>query len=114
MAVAKFQGHRLRALRSERNLSQGELGRRIGAHTTSVSDWERGDNSPSGRHVFSLARELGVPVEHFYAEDEDAEAASMSAATADFVTRLDALLTERAFAKVDEAIAVRAKGVFRG
>lgn len=68
-----FRGDRLRALRKAAALSQGQLGARIGAHTTSVSDWERGDNAPSGRHVASLSRELGVSAEHFYGDDADEE-----------------------------------------
>lgn len=73
----KFRGARLRELRTSKGWSQGVLGRRIGAHVTSVSDWERGDNSPSGRHVASLARELGVEAEHFYDEsDEEADQVS--------------------------------------
>lgn len=77
MATASraFNGKRLRALRTEKGWSQGELGRRIGAHTTSVSDWERGDNAPSGRHVAGLAREFGIEAEHFYDSDDDSEAA---------------------------------------
>lgn len=75
----RFRGDRLRELREARKpkLSQGGLGKSIGAHVTSISDWERGANAPSGRHVASLAREFGVSVEHFYAEDDDEEAAQV-------------------------------------
>jgi len=58
-------------------MSQGALGQRIGAHITSVSDWERGDNAPSGRYVVALASEFGVPAEHFYSDDEEEEADPM-------------------------------------
>lgn len=75
-----FNGAHLRALRTQKEWSQGELGRRIGAHTTSISDWERGSNAPSGRHVVGLCREFGVAVEEFYGDDEDAEVARMRAA----------------------------------
>lgn len=68
-----FRGDRLRVLRKARGFSQTELGSRIAAHVTSISDWERGANEPSGRHVASLSRELGVAAEHFYADDEDEE-----------------------------------------
>lgn len=71
MQTRAFKGSVLRAARKEKGLSQSELGRRIGAHVTSISDWERGDNAPSGRHVASLSRELGVGVEKFYDEAEE-------------------------------------------
>lgn len=71
--TGKFEGKKLRKLRTDRGWSQSQLGHKIGAHVTSVSDWERGDNAPSGRHIVGLARELGVPVEHFYGDDEDEE-----------------------------------------
>lgn len=57
-------------------MSQGDLGAKIGAHVTSISDWERGANDPSGRHVASLARVFEVDAEHFYGsgdEDDDEE-----------------------------------------
>lgn len=69
----KFLGKKLRSLRKARGWSQNELGRRIGAHVTSISDWERGDNEPSGRHVVSLARELKVNVDELYGSDDDEE-----------------------------------------
>lgn len=78
----------MRAARKDKGLSQTQLGQRIGAHVTSISDWERGDNAPSGRHVASLSREFGIPAEDFYGDD-DAEAASMqSAFEADLVAAL--------------------------
>lgn len=74
----RFRGDYLRDARKARGWSQSRLAFRIGAHVTSVSDWERGDNAPSGRHVAGLARELGVPAERFYGDsDDDEEAAQM-------------------------------------
>lgn len=68
-----FRGDRLREARKARGLSQTGLGEKIGAHVTSISDWERGDNAPSGRHVASLSRELGIDVDSFYADPDDEE-----------------------------------------
>lgn len=78
MQTRAFKGHVLRAARNAKGYSQSELGGRIGAHVTSISDWERGDNAPSGRHVVSLSRELAVPVEHFYGDEDDEEADPVS------------------------------------
>lgn len=78
VASRKFNGTKLRDLRKARKWSQTQLGTRIGAHVTSVSDWERGDNEPSGRHVAGLARELDVPAESFYGNDADDEEAHVA------------------------------------
>lgn len=43
--------------------SQTWLADAIGAHPTSVSDWERGRTQPSLRHLMSVASVLGVTVE---------------------------------------------------
>ena len=43
--------------------SQTWLADLIGAHPTSISDWERGDTQPSTRHLMSLAGVLEVTVE---------------------------------------------------
>lgn len=56
--------------------SQNWLAHRVGAHVTSISDWERGRNEPSARYVAKLADALGVSTDRLL-EDEDEEAASM-------------------------------------
>lgn len=73
--TTRFRGERLREARKGRGLSQSTLAARIGAHFTSVSDWERGANAPSGRHVASICRELGITTEQLYDEEEDEESA---------------------------------------
>lgn len=102
MQTRAFKGSVLRAARKARGLSQSQLGSRIGAHVTSISDWERGDNAPSGRHVASLSSELGVPVEMFYADDDE-EAASMEPLARDLASAL------RAEVERLVAVALRAK-----
>lgn len=69
-------GVRIRQARVEAKLSQTQLADRIGAHFTSVSDWERGKNAPSSRHLMSVARETDKPLA-FFADDDEEEAASM-------------------------------------
>lgn len=101
LRTTRFRGDRLRQLRKGHGWSQSDLARRISAHVTSVSDWERGDNAPSGRHVASLSRELGVPVEQFYEADEDEESALPSHAE-----MLEALMPlARLLARVNEDVA---------
>lgn len=54
-----------------RHGSQAWLADRIGAHVTSISDWERGVNQPSARHLRGIAEALGVTVESLYADTDD-------------------------------------------
>lgn len=60
-----FDPAKLKEARTAAGLSQGTLARKIGAHFTSISDWERGVNSPSARHLASLSDALGVSMDWF-------------------------------------------------
>lgn len=86
-----FSGERLKAARNARKLSQSALALRIGAHPTSVSDWERGENVPSGRHLANLCRELGVAFEQLCDDEDEEEAldpvAALTAAIDRYVDR---------------------------
>lgn len=88
-----FRGDRLRKMRKAAGWSQSVLGAKIGAHVTSISDWERGDNEPSGRHIAGLAREFGVTAEFFYGDNLDEE---------DRVVRLRRLRAELVLAGRDD------------
>ena len=63
--MSTMLGSRIRQARREARLSQSELGRKITAHVTSVSDWERGIHEPGIRHLTSIARETGKPLDWF-------------------------------------------------
>lgn len=78
LRTRSFRGDKLRDARNAKSWSQSKLARKIGAHVTSVSDWERGANAPSGRHVASLSRELGVKAESFYSDDDDDESEAVT------------------------------------
>ena len=78
-----FRGDRLRQLREQRKAatrgregSQTWVANRVGSHVTSVSDWERGDNEPSGRYVAALSHLFGVDASYLYGNDEDDEEAA--------------------------------------
>lgn len=90
LRTRSFRGDKLRDTRKAKNWSQSKLARKIGAHVTSVSDWERGANAPSGRHVASLSRELGVKAESFYSDDDEEE--SHPVVYADFMRALMAVV----------------------
>lgn len=70
----EFSGEKLRARRLEikdrtggRKGSQSWLAYAINAHVTSISDWERGANAPSHRHLNALAQALGCEMDDLFA-----------------------------------------------
>ena len=53
----------LRKIRSERNMSQDDLARRVPqVSTTTLRAMDRGDGIPSGRTLLHVSRALGVSV----------------------------------------------------
>jgi transcriptional regulator with XRE-family HTH domain len=58
--VAVRFGHRLRAVRQGRGISQEKLAQLAGLHRTYVSSVERGERNISLLNIESLARALGV------------------------------------------------------
>lgn len=70
----EFSGAKLKSLREAikaetagRKGSQSWLAYTIGAHVTSISDWERGANAPSPRHLSALAQALGCEMDDLFA-----------------------------------------------
>lgn len=55
-------GDRLRAARLHVNLSQVDLGERVGRDHKTVHRWERGDSDPRLSDLLLLAHALEVPV----------------------------------------------------
>lgn len=66
-------GTRLRTLRKQRKLTQGQLGKALGVSDVTVGYWERDLNVPGGKSLTKLAQYLGVS-EGFllYGHEEDA------------------------------------------
>ncbi|MEA4827842.1 MAG: helix-turn-helix transcriptional regulator [Clostridium sp.] len=66
--------NRVKELRARYNLSQGELGKLIGASRQTISLIERGDYSPSIVLALKIAKVLKVNVEEvFYLEENKNE-----------------------------------------
>lgn len=62
--VRQFMGARLRALRTERGMSQGRLGQAAGLSGKFIGEVERGEKSISLDSLYRVARAAGVrPVE---------------------------------------------------
>lgn len=63
-------GPKLRAIRTERGLSQRELAQRAGLSANAISLIERDENSPSVSTLQSLASALNVRMSYFFEEEE--------------------------------------------
>ncbi len=60
VGLERLFGQILRELRTERGLSQEELGFESNYHRTYISQLERGQKNPSLKAIFRLARVLGI------------------------------------------------------
>jgi Zn-dependent peptidase ImmA (M78 family)/DNA-binding XRE family transcriptional regulator len=54
------------SLREQRDLSQSELGERIGVTRQTIAVWERGERLPSVGQLATIAKALGVPLDVFF------------------------------------------------
>lgn len=53
------------------NISQTDLGERLGVSQAQVSLWERGANAPKLAHALAMARLFGVPLDYLADDDLD-------------------------------------------
>ena len=63
-------GQRISLYRKKLNISQEELGARLGVSRQAVSKWETDLSAPDLNNLIGLARELGVSVTCFQTNDE--------------------------------------------
>ena len=61
----KKLGLKIRLARTERNLSQTELAKRIGATQKRISHYETGESIPSLETLLKMAETLEKPVNYF-------------------------------------------------
>lgn len=59
-------GARIRALRLAREMSQAELGHRVGVRFQQIQKYEAGANRITAERLLELAQALGVPIAHFF------------------------------------------------
>ena len=69
---SKMIGNRIKAARKARNLSQEQLGEKLGVSFQAVSTWEQGKFIPDSAHLPGLARVLNISLDALFA-DEDRE-----------------------------------------
>lgn len=58
-----MKSDRIRDTRKSKKLTQQRLGDLVGVTKTTISQWEKGDYSPSGQNLYNLAKALGVSAE---------------------------------------------------
>ena len=68
--MAEFKD-RLRELRTEKGLTQQELGDAIGLHGMSISGYERGVKKPSFEALDSLADVLNVSIDYLLGHSDE-------------------------------------------
>lgn len=89
-------GQRIRQARRDKGWSQSQLAQRIGAHPTSVSDWERGINAPSSRHLIAIAEATDKPLSFFAADGDDDEEDDLTRVLYDAAGRIASALKKAA------------------
>ena len=67
--------HRIREARLSQRMSQEALASRVRTSRQNVLRWEKGHNTPRAEHVAAIAEATGRPLEFFFGDDEDEEAA---------------------------------------
>ena len=65
-------GQRIRLYRKKLNISQEELGARLGVSRQAVSKWETGTADPSTSNLLALAKLFGVSAEELLRSVEKA------------------------------------------
>ncbi|WP_441254362.1 LexA family protein [Aeromonas sp. A600620] len=68
---------RIKQTRKRLGYSQEILGSRVGVSRVSISQWERGENTPNGRYLNELAAALGVTVDWLLTGEGDAPSSSV-------------------------------------
>ena len=61
---------RLRTMRMARNLTQGDLGKRIGVSASAVGMYEQGRREPSFEILEALADVFNVPIDALYGSED--------------------------------------------
>jgi transcriptional regulator with XRE-family HTH domain len=93
---AEWFAVRLRELRTEAGLTQGQLAERAGVQRDAVARWERGTREPSWSNEIALADALAVSTEAFRQEPKPAPAPPRGRPRKEQGVQLDLHATESA------------------
>lgn len=69
-SVLEF-GQRLKDLRTQKKLSQADLGEKIGVTPTHIGRYERGESMPTAKALWLLAQALDVSIDYLVKGDQD-------------------------------------------
>ena len=64
--LSKFVGNKIREFRKKKNLTQKELGEKIGVKHNTISGYEVGSSAPEQDTLFKLAYVLDVSIDDFF------------------------------------------------
>lgn len=76
--ISKFVGGRIRSLRRKHNLTQKELGEKLGVKHNTISSYEKGTNEPEQDTLFRMADVLGVSINDFFPYEDKLNALKSS------------------------------------
>lgn len=86
-------GENVRALRDERNLSQGQLAEKIGVTRATIATYESGNRLPSLFKLIRLSRALGVTTDYLLGVSKAKDAfLDVSGLTPKQIESLDAII----------------------
>jgi transcriptional regulator with XRE-family HTH domain len=88
-------GDRLRQLREERKLSQGDIEKRTGLLRCYISRVENGHTVPAVETLEKLARAMGVQLYQLFQDTTEVPAKGMKSITAKGPSRVDDVLTSK-------------------
>ena len=63
-------GEKIKALRTEKNLTQAQFGKELGVTQKAVDYWERNVNDPKASYIVRLVRFAGISFDEFFEDIE--------------------------------------------
>lgn len=66
-----FVGRKIKHYRKKKEMTQKELGEKIGVKHNTIATYESGRNAPEQNAIFKIANVLGVSVDDFFPEKEN-------------------------------------------
>lgn len=82
----RFSGRKIRQARFDAGLTQAALATAAGTRERNIIRWENDQHEPRFENVVAIADATGKPLDYF--TDDEAEAASMDPAAAEFLEAL--------------------------
>lgn len=72
MELSKFVGEKIREYRKKNNMTQKELGAKIGVKNNTISAYERGAISPEQDMLFELSKVFNISISDLFPQKENA------------------------------------------